>query len=77
LRGNGIEVNKETMYINIKIYILINAILSFSFLQSKEKERMAKKEKEKHANVFYALTSFGCVCSFCFAKSLMLAIVTT
>ena len=54
----------------------INAVLSFSFLQSKEKERTAKKEKEKHANVSYALTAFGRVFIFCCAKSLMLAIVT-
>jgi len=33
-------------------------------LQSKEKERTAKKEKEKHANVSYALTAFGRVFLF-------------
>ena len=48
----------------------INAVLSFSFLQSKEKERTAKKEKEKHADVFYALTSFGRV--FLFASQNLL-----
>jgi hypothetical protein len=30
-------------------YYFIYTVLSFSFLQSKEKERTAKKEKEKHA----------------------------
>jgi len=36
--------------------VFFHAVLSFSFLQSKEKERTAKKEKEKHAIVFYAFT---------------------